>query len=110
MEILFAEFINWKIESIKTPMNKRFLYDLFKNNDRNSKYRRNILLLILSQVSGVLVSLLLVPITLNYLGVKEYGVWITLTTIVSWFAFFDVGLGHGLRNKYAESRAHGNSE
>jgi len=78
---------------------------LLKNDNRNSKYKRNVILLALCQVLGIIVSLLLVPITLNYLGVKEYGVWVTLTAIIGWFAFLDIGLGHGLRNKYAEARA-----
>jgi len=79
--------------------------DDFNANNRTTKYKRNIILLMLAQVFGIVVSLLLVPITLNYLGIKEYGVWITLTTIISWIAFFDIGLGHGLRNKYAEAKA-----
>jgi O-antigen/teichoic acid export membrane protein len=80
----------------------------FKGSDRTAKYKKNIILLIVSQILGVLISLLLVPITLNYLGAKEYGVWITLTTLIVWFTFFDIGLGHGLRNKYAEAKAQNN--
>lgn len=79
--------------------------DIVNKNTRSAKYKRNTVLLTLGQGFGVIVSLFLVPITLNYLGVKEYGVWITLTTIIGWIAFFDIGLGHGLRNKYAEAKA-----
>lgn len=78
---------------------------IVKGNDRSTKYKKNIVFLIVSQTLGVFVSLMLVPITLNYLGTKEYGVWITLTTLIAWFSFFDIGLGHGLRNKYAEAKA-----
>ena len=78
---------------------------IIKENARSKKYKKNIVFLIVSQTLGVLVSLMLVPITLNYLGTKEYGVWITLTTLIAWFSFFDIGLGHGLRNKYAEAKA-----
>ncbi len=78
---------------------------IIKESDRSKKYKKNIVFLIVSQTLGVLVSLMLVPITLNYLGTKEYGVWITLTTLIAWFSFFDIGLGHGLRNKYAEAKA-----
>ena len=78
---------------------------IVKGSDRSVKYKKNIVFLIVSQTLGVFVSLMLVPITLNYLGTKEYGVWITLTTLIAWFSFFDIGLGHGLRNKYAEAKA-----
>jgi O-antigen/teichoic acid export membrane protein len=78
---------------------------IVKGSDRSTKYKKNIVFLIVSQTLGVFVSLMLVPITLNYLGTKEYGVWITLTTLIAWFSFFDIGLGHGLRNKYAEAKA-----
>lgn len=83
---------------------ERFI-SIFKGNTRSSKYRKNAFLLILYQFLSVIISLWLITITLDYLGVQEYGVWITLTTIISWFTFFDLGLGHGLRNKYAEAAA-----
>jgi O-antigen/teichoic acid export membrane protein len=81
------------------------IINIYKENNRSSKYKRNSILLIFSQIINVLVSLLLVPMTLGFLGIKEFGVWVTLTTIIGWFIFFDIGLGHGLRNKYAEAKA-----
>jgi O-antigen/teichoic acid export membrane protein len=76
-------------------------------NERSRKYKKNTIILILCQVLSLASSMLLVPIVLNYLGVQEYGIWITLTTIIAWFSFFDIGLGNGLRNKYAEAKAKG---
>jgi O-antigen/teichoic acid export membrane protein len=73
-------------------------------NSRSKKYKKNIFLLMIYQILSIITSLLLIPITLGYLGIEEYGIWITLTTLISWFAFFDIGLGHGLRNKYAEAK------
>ena len=46
-----------------------------------------------------MIYLLLVPITLGYLNPYEYGVWLTLNSILVWFNSFDIGLGNGLRNK-----------
>jgi O-antigen/teichoic acid export membrane protein len=37
-----------------------------------------------------------------------YGIWLTLTSIIGWISYFDVGLGNGLRNKLAASIAMGN--
>jgi O-antigen/teichoic acid export membrane protein len=51
------------------------------------------------------ISLILVPLTINYLDNARYGIWVTLTSIVSWLTLFDVGLGHGLRNRFAEAIA-----
>jgi len=53
---------------------------------------------------------LLVPLTIDFLDTDNYGVWLTLSSFISWFAFFDIGLGNGLRNKFAEARAQGNEE
>lgn len=47
----------------------------------------------------------IVPVTLNYLGKTEYGIWLTLASILSWLINLDFGLGNGLRNKLAESLA-----
>jgi O-antigen/teichoic acid export membrane protein len=46
---------------------------------------------------------MLVPITIDYLDVVNYGVWLTISSFISWFSFFDIGLGNGLRNKFTES-------
>lgn len=54
---------------------------------------------------SVLANFLTVPLIINYLNTENYGVWLTLTSFISWFSFFDIGLGNGLRNKFAESRA-----
>ena len=47
----------------------------------------------------------MVPIVLAYIHKEQYGIWLTLSSIIGWFSFFDIGLGHGLRNKLSESLA-----
>lgn len=51
------------------------------------------------------VSLLLVPLTLGYVSSELYGVWLTLSSIMIWLNFFDVGFTLGLKNKLAEAIA-----
>jgi O-antigen/teichoic acid export membrane protein len=50
---------------------------------------------------------LLVPLTINFLDTENYGIWLTLSSFIAWFSFFDIGLGNGLRNKFAEAKAKG---
>jgi len=57
------------------------------------------------KVLAVGLSYLLVPLTINYLNIEQYGIWITILSIMSWVVFFDIGLGHGLRNKLTEALA-----
>ena len=52
----------------------------------------------------------MVPLTIDYLDTENYGVWLTLSSFIAWFSFFDVGLGNGLRNKFAEANTVGNIE
>ena len=47
------------------------------------------------------------PLVLNYVNSAQYGIWLTLSSIVGWFSFFDIGLTQGLRNKFAEALARG---
>jgi len=46
-----------------------------------------------------------VPLILGYLDAERYGIWLTLSSILAWFSFFDIGLGNGLRNGLTEAIA-----
>jgi O-antigen/teichoic acid export membrane protein len=59
---------------------------------------------------SIAISLFLVPVTIHYVNPTRYGIWLTLSSIVGWFNFFDIGLGNGLRNKFAEAVASGKTE
>jgi O-antigen/teichoic acid export membrane protein len=80
------------------------LRDYFtKGHERSIKVKINILASFLFKSINIAIYLLLVPLTLNYLDPIKYGIWLTLSSIVVWFEFFDIGLGNGLRNKFAEA-------
>ena len=74
-------------------------------HERTATTRSNVIFSSLYKGISILLSLWLVPLTLHYLNPTKYGIWLTLTSIIAWFGFFDVGLGNGLRNKLAEARA-----
>lgn len=54
---------------------------------------------------SILINLALIPITIDYLNPTKYGVWLTISSMMAWIYFFDIGLGHGLRNKLSEAMA-----
>ena len=56
---------------------------------------------------SIVLSLLIIPLTIDYINAENYGVWLTISSIVGWIGYFDLGLGHGLRNRFAEAKANG---
>ena len=83
---------------------KRILYS---NNNRTNAVKKNIVGSILVKGISILIQLLLVPLTLGYLSTELYGIWLTLSSILIWINFFDVGFTLGLKNKLAEAIAIG---
>lgn len=77
------------------------------SNQRNVIVGKNIFFSVILKVVNVCCSLLIVPITLDYLEETEYGVWLTLSSMLLWFSFFDIGLGNGLRNYLTKSISEG---
>jgi O-antigen/teichoic acid export membrane protein len=80
---------------------------LINGNGRTAKAGKQIILSFGLQSISIVISLLYVPLMLNYLTQEKYGIWLTLTSILGWFSFFDIGLGNGLRNKLGEAFASG---
>lgn len=78
-------------------------FNFFKGHNRSVKAKQNIVFLFFIKGYSILVSLLLVPISLDLLGNYKYGVWLTLFNLLSMIQIFDIGIGNGLRNKFTES-------
>ena len=55
----------------------------------------------------MILTLISAPIMLHHVDRADYGVLLTLTSIVGWVGYMDVGLGNGLRNKLPEFLAKG---
>jgi O-antigen/teichoic acid export membrane protein len=79
-----------------------------KGSERSLVIKKNIVQSFVFKVASILLSLLIVPLTINYVSAEQYGIWLTISSIVAWIGYFDLGLGNGLRNKYAEAKAIGN--
>ena len=80
---------------------------LFKpeTDSREGQVKKNIMYSFFLKIASILMSFLLVPITIDYLNPTRYGIWLTLSSILGWVNYFDLGLGNGLKNKLTEAIA-----
>ncbi|MBV3658672.1 MULTISPECIES: lipopolysaccharide biosynthesis protein [Bacteroides] len=69
-------------------------------------YKNTVAMIGIRGVSMIL-TLISAPIMLHHVDRADYGVLLTLTSIVGWVGYMDVGLGNGLRNKLPEFLAKG---
>jgi O-antigen/teichoic acid export membrane protein len=72
------------------------------------RYRRAFLAGVTSAASravSIAAVLISIPITLKYLGVDRFSVWMTITSLTALLAFADFGLGNGLMNVVARCYA-----
>lgn len=74
-------------------------------NNRTQQLKKQIFFSFIIKGLNTFINLLIVPLSLNYLDIETYGVWLTISSIVLWFNFFDIGLGNGLRNRITENLA-----
>lgn len=72
---------------------------------RSKLMKQNILLALLVKAGSIGCSLVLVPMTINFVNATQYGIWLTISSVVVWMQFFDVGFSNGLRNKLTEALA-----
>ena len=91
-------------------MDISFITKLLGSDRRSKKVGKNIMMSMGIKGLDTFVYLALVPLTLGYLNSYEYGIWLTLNSILMWINSFDIGLGNGLRNKLAEAEAQGDHE
>lgn len=83
----------------------KFLKHFFQGDARTVKVKKNVYLSFFLKGISVLISFLLIAITLRYLNQYKFGLWLTISSVISWINFFDIGLSNGLRNKLTESLA-----
>ncbi|WP_187290221.1 oligosaccharide flippase family protein [Terriglobus saanensis] len=57
----------------------------------------------IAKVISLSVSFITVPLTLNYLGMERFGIWMTLSSMIAMFSFADLGMSNGLINLVAEA-------
>jgi O-antigen/teichoic acid export membrane protein len=58
----------------------------------------------ITKALNVVISFLSVPLTVHYLGAERYGVWLTISSLLTWMTMSDFGLaGNALINVLAEA-------
>jgi len=58
----------------------------------------------IAKALNILISFLSVPLTVHYLGAERYGVWLTISSLITWMSMTDFGLaGNALVNVLAEA-------
>lgn len=75
-------------------------------NNRHSKNRqraltKSVFSSMASKVLTVALSLVSVPIALDYLGKSQYGLWATISSVIGLLVFADLGVGNGVMNSAA---------
>ena len=81
-----------------------------KGHERTIRARKNILFSLIFKALGVLIGFAYFPISLSYLSPASFGIFLTLTSMIDWFAELDIGIGNGLRNRIGEAIAKGDHE
>lgn len=76
-----------------------------QSSARTKKLNINIIIILITKGLSILISIIYVPLLWGSMDTDNYALWLTLTSLVSWIALLDIGLGNGLRNKLAEALA-----
>lgn len=74
-------------------------------SSRSVKVKKNVLASVGIKGVSMLVSFALVPLTIGYVSSEMYGVWIALSSILTWLGFLDIGFSQGLKNRLTEAIA-----
>jgi len=78
---------------------------ILRGHSRSIAAKKNVFGLFVIKGMNICINLSLVPLIIGYVNPTKYGVWLTLSSIVGWLTFFDIGFTQALRNKFAETKA-----
>lgn len=56
-----------------------------------------------ARLVGIATAVVTVPLTLNYLGLERYGLWVTISSVSLMLGFADLGIGNGVLNMVSEA-------
>ena len=77
----------------------------FQGNSRTNLLVKNVFSSLILRGLGTAINFLFVPLVINFVNAERYGIWLTLSSVLTWFTLLDIGFGNGLRNKFSEAVA-----
>jgi hypothetical protein len=80
------------------------LLERFKSG-RNKNLYKSISMTFLAKGLSAVCNLLYISISISYINPGQFGIWLTLSSVIGWLMFLDVGLGNGLKNHLGEALA-----
>lgn len=86
---------------------QNLIFFFTKGHQRSLQAKKNIIGSLLIKIISIVIGFILVPLTIHYINPSQYGIWLTISSMIAWISFFDIGFTHGLRNKFAEAKAKG---
>ncbi|WP_299319639.1 oligosaccharide flippase family protein [uncultured Maribacter sp.] len=82
-----------------------FIKSYFEGNSRTNLLVKNVFSSLILRGLGTAINFLFVPLVINFVNAERYGIWLTLSSVLTWFTLLDIGFGNGLRNKFSEAVA-----
>ena len=103
----YKNIFNFLLRHFSAFIPEKIRTKLSGSDTRSREFVKNVILSVVMKAANILAGLLVVSMTISYINPTQYGIWLTLSSIIGWIIFFDLGLGNGFRNKFAESKAKG---
>jgi len=108
--------LSWLINRIKPFINIHRLKSFDTSSEAGRSQERYRLIALSSSssfFSKIIISLtglISVPLTINYLGKEQFGLWMVISSLVVWLQLTDLGIGNGLVNALAEANGRNDKE
>jgi O-antigen/teichoic acid export membrane protein len=64
---------------------------------KKSSFTSNVVGSVVFKGGTLIIQVVSIPLYINLLGIQDYGIWISLFSIVNFFTLLDIGLGNGLK-------------
>ncbi|RYE93912.1 MAG: lipopolysaccharide biosynthesis protein [Myxococcales bacterium] len=103
----------WWLRAVKDPLARarqtlrREPYDTStpegRSQERDRRAAWTTLTTVAARVLEVVLALLTIPLTIGYLGKEHYGLWMVLSSLLTWANLADLGLLRGLQNHLSDA-------